>query len=232
VGVQLVTVKTVRNSIKIAYSGKKLGDTSGSDSPNFAKFVAHFPDKKIYRIPATGQDGILEIDGKTPEQVLTTSVDALITHKTSNTLILRAADCIPLVFFAPGHRILGLAHVGTTGAALHLPAKMIAAMGLPAADLQVYAGPHISQKSYRFEEGQFKKELDSSWDAYITHEQDGTHLNLLGYVIDELQSQGVKESNITVENVDTGADPEHFSNRRHKLTGEPDGRNGFAVYLL
>jgi len=76
------------------------------------------------------------------------------------------------------------------------------------------------------------KKLDNSWDKYITKENDGIHINLLGYVLDELKAAGLKPENVQVDDIDTGADPVYFSHRRHKLTGEPSGRNCFGACLL
>ena len=228
-------VKTIGNVIKIGYSGKRLGNVNprfGADGDaNFAKFKAQFPGYRIYDLPATGKDSIVEVDDLTPEQVFESGVDGLITKDVHSLLVLRAADCIPVVFYVPGQKILGLAHIGTSGAALHLPRKMVGAMGTPA-DLHIYVGPHISRKSYRFEPDKFEKKLDQSWDKYIGHEADGVHIDLLNYVLDELKAAGVKTDNIQLSPVDTGADPGYFSHRRHKLTGEPDGRNCFAVCLV
>jgi copper oxidase (laccase) domain-containing protein len=74
--------------------------------------------------------------------------------------------------------------------------------------------------------------IDQSWDKYVSHKNDEVYIDLLGYVMNELKENGILKSNITVENIDTGSDPNYFSHRRHKLTGEPDGRNTFGVHLL
>lgn len=218
----------------MGYSGKALGNTSlsfGTDAEaNFAKFTANFPDKTVYDMPGEGKDKIVTVDGKSPEEISISGADALVTKNKLILLTLRAADCIPLVFY--GKDLLALAHVGTSGAALHIPAKVVKMLDVEPSSLSVYVGPYISQKSYRFEEDKFEKKLDPSWDRYITHEADGVHINLLGYVTDELKACGIKEENIEIEDIDTGSNPNYFSHRRHKLTGEPDGRNCFGVTML
>jgi copper oxidase (laccase) domain-containing protein len=105
-------------------------------------------------------------------------------------------------------------------------------MGPDTRALHCYVGPSISQKAYRFEEEIFEKKLDSSWDEYTSREPDGIHINLLGYVLGELSGCGLAQSNIIIEDVDTGSDPDYFSHRRHKLTGEPDGRNALGACLV
>lgn len=232
-----VAARVIDNAVKIGYSGKKLGNVNprlgaGADA-NFAKFTAKFLGKTVYDMSAVGKDRIVKVDSLTPEQLWDTEADAIITRKSSVLLVLKAADCIPLVFYVPGQKILALAHVGTSGAKLHLPRKVIDKLGMPAEDLRVYVGPHVSQKSYRFPDKDIsEKDLDPSWDNYVSVEDDGWHIDLLGYVLDELKSAGVKPENIEISEVDTGSDPDYFSHRRHKITGEPSGRNCFAVYLL
>lgn len=232
-----VVVKVVNDTVKIGYSGKKLGNTNerfGSGATdNFAKFRAHFPGTTVYDMPAVGGDNIVEVDGKSPDGISEVGADALITRLENTLLVLKAADCIPLVFYVPGQGVLALAHVGTSGAKLHLPRKMVDKLNEPAENLHVYVGPHVSQKSYRFpDKNMSDKELDSTWDKYFTEESDGLHINLLGYVMDELKASGVKAENIEINEVDTGADTDYFSHRRHKITGEPDGRNCFGVCLI
>lgn len=232
-----VLIKTIGETVKIGYSGKKLGNVNprfgeGAEA-NFAKFKAKFPGKTVYDMPAAGKDQIAEVDDMTPQQLWASEADALITRQSSALLVLKAADCIPLVFYAPGQKILALAHVGTPGAKLHLPRKVIDHLGLPPEDIHIYVGPHVSQKSYRFPDKDIsEKDLDPNWDDYVSAEDDGWHIDLLKYVLDELKSCGIKPENIEISDVDTGADIDYYSHRRHKITGEPTGRNCFAACLV
>jgi len=232
-----VIIKTIGGSITVGYSGKALGNTQasfGADAKaSFAKFTAKFPGKTVYDMPAVGKDNIVNVDNLTPEELYEMEADALITANPSALLTLKAADCIPLVFYMPEQKILALAHVGTSGAALHLPRKLIRKLGTQPGLIRVYTGPSIGQKSYRFplDYDPGDKKLDQSWDGYITREDDGIHINLQGYVLDELRECGITDENIELEQVDTGSDPNYFSHKRHKLTGEPDGRNCFGVCL-
>jgi copper oxidase (laccase) domain-containing protein len=232
-----VTIKVIDDTVRLGYAGKRLGNTQIGYGPeakaNFDRFTAKFPGKKIYDMPAVGKDSIIGVDRLTPEELWRAEADALITGNPGNLLALKAADCIPLIFYVPAERRLALAHVGTSGAALHLPAKIVKELDFPSDRIKVYVGPHISQKSYRFIDKDLSdKKLDDSWNSYITHETDGIHLNLLGYVLDELKRVGIRQENIEIDEIDTGADPDYFSHRRHKLTGEPNGRNCFAAHLL
>ena len=91
----------------------------------------------------------------------------------------------------PGKTVYDMPGVGKDNiarAAMHLPHKTIEYLGVEPSKLHCYVGPSISRKSYRFEVARFEKKLDSSWDNYISHEADGIHINLLGYVLKELKT--------------------------------------------
>lgn len=232
---QPVVVKDIGENVRVGFSGKLLGNTYskyGADAAeNFAKFMGYFPGKTALIMLANGGDTILNIDTATKQELEAIPYDAAITRNPENLLVLNAADCVPLVLYNDKQNFVALAHVGTSGASLHLPSKIVKALGVPPEDLLCYVGPSIGQRSYRFDKDKFEKKLDHTWEDYVTNEPDGVHINLLGYVLDELKRSGVKEDNIHKENVDTGSDVKYFSHRRHKLTGELDGRNCFAVCL-
>ena len=233
---EAIVIKELEAAIKVAYSGKQLGNThqryGNNGKANFDSFLARFPDKKVYNMPAVGGASIIEVDDKPPARVYAGEYDALVTKNPAALLTLRAADCIPLVFFSPGEQILALAHVGTSGAASHLPRQVVKFLKIDPANLHVYFGPAIAKGSYKFPRQDFDKQLNASWDSYIASDDHFVYLDLIGYVTNELKAAGVKSQNITVEKVDTGANPNYFSHRRHKLVGEPDGRNAFAVCLV
>ncbi|HSW78583.1 MAG TPA: polyphenol oxidase family protein [Candidatus Babeliales bacterium] len=230
-----VVTKDIAGEIRVGYSGMTLGNVNpafgGDAQVNFNEFLAIFPGKRVYDMPAVGKDNILDIDTLTPEQLSQRTCDAMVTRRALTLLVLKAADCPPVVFWSRTGPELALAHVGTAGAAMHLPRKVIEFLGLKPSDLNMYIGPSISKQSYRFDKDISDKGLDSSWDDYVSRESDWTHIDTLGYIVDEAKSCGI--NSIEVEGVDTGAsDSGFFSHRRHRLTGEPNGRNCFAVCRL
>lgn len=229
-----VILKDIEQTIRVGFGGKALGNTFGRPSADkdLAKFLAEFPGKTAYVMPAVGGNNIVDVDSMAPEELDKIEADALFTKSPQALLVLNAADCMPLVFYVPGQKILALAHVGRQGASLHLPKKLVEQLGSEPSLLHCYIGPSIQQKSYRFPKENFDKKLDESWGKYITDEPDGIHIDLPRYVLDELKHAGIKPENIKIENVDTAADLNYFSHRRHKLTGKPDGRNCFAACLI
>ncbi len=80
------------------------------------------------------------------------ATDALITATPGVVLLLRFADCTPILFFDPLRRALGLAHAGWRGVVAEVAAATVQAMGAAfgtqAADLWVGIGPTIGPQHY------------------------------------------------------------------------------------
>lgn len=57
------------------------------------------------------------------------SADGLCTDEPGVTLVIFAADCVPVYFIDPEHRVIGLAHAGWRGAAAGMPRVMAERMG-------------------------------------------------------------------------------------------------------
>lgn len=230
----MVTIKEIGGTIRIGYSGTELGNTNQFFGPdgdaNLGKFLANFPRKAVFDMYAVGEDHILEVDDLRPEIANEIKSDALITTNPDNLLLLKAADCIPMVAYAPDGSALALAHVGRPGAMIGLHTKLIERLGVEPSILKIHLGPSISLDSYKFPLKDFDKKLDVSWDEYIHPRGDFIHIDLLGYVLRGIKASGVLEQNITHDEEDTGG-PAFFSHRRSSLTGEPEGRNAFAVHL-
>lgn len=82
------------------------------------------------------------------------NVDGLLTDQPGEILGVKTADCLPILFFEPEAKIIGVAHAGWRGVLARLPQKMIDQItrmgGLPK-NLLVGIGPHICDKCYPVE---------------------------------------------------------------------------------
>jgi YfiH family protein len=80
-------------------------------------------------------------------------VDALITRERGLVLTMRFADCVPIVFYDPIQRAIGLAHAGWRGVAAGIVAGTIdalrASFGTEPHDVWVGIGPCIGVDRYR-----------------------------------------------------------------------------------
>ena len=78
--------------------------------------------------------------------------DGMITNQPHLPLVMRFADCVPLLLYDPVKRAIGLGHAGWRGTAAGMAASLVRAMrdayhSRPQ-DIEVLIGPAISQRNY------------------------------------------------------------------------------------
>ncbi len=77
--------------------------------------------------------------------------DGLVTHRPGVALVMRSADCLPLIVYDPGHGALGLGHAGWRGLRARLPVQLVhafrSAFGSSAL-LEIGIGPGIGPCCY------------------------------------------------------------------------------------
>ena len=80
------------------------------------------------------------------------ATDALVTSSPDVILMLRFADCVPILFYDPVRRVAGLAHAGwrgtVSGIARETVQTMISAFGCRAKDVMAGVGPSIGPGCY------------------------------------------------------------------------------------
>lgn len=75
--------------------------------------------------------------------------DAIVASAPGRVLVVRAADCVPVLFADPQARLIGAAHCGRLGlAAQVIPATVARLRDLGATDLTAWIGPHICGACY------------------------------------------------------------------------------------
>jgi hypothetical protein len=126
--------------------------------------------------------------------------DAIISRERGVALTMRFADCVPIVFFDPVQRAIGLAHAGWRGVAENVCAATVAALrdnfGSVPHDLWAGIGPCISAEQYRV--GQEVIDLVAPacppHAAILQRQPDGSlHLDLNGAVRSQLHACGVEQ---------------------------------------
>lgn len=75
--------------------------------------------------------------------------DALITDQSETVLMVRVADCVPVLLADPGAGVIGAAHAGREGTAAGVIGACVEEMrGLGAADITAWVGPHVCGGCY------------------------------------------------------------------------------------
>lgn len=87
--------------------------------------------------------------------------DAVITNNPKVTLLMRFADCVPLLFFDPGQEVIGLAHAGWKGTLQKIALKTIQSMrevyGTKPEEVIAGIGPSIGPDHYQVRGDVIKK---------------------------------------------------------------------------
>jgi YfiH family protein len=160
------------------------------------------------------------------------ATDALITDAPGVALMLRFADCLPVLLYDPIRPAVGLAHAGWRGTVKGIAAKtalaMVEAYGSHPADIVAGFGPCIGPCCYQVgaEVIESVKARFNHWQGLFRHQGDGSvHFDLWEASRRQLAELGVEE--IEASQLCTACrTDEFFSHRAEK------GRTGrFAVIL-
>jgi YfiH family protein len=160
------------------------------------------------------------------------ATDALITDAPGVALLLRFADCLPVLLYDPVRRVVGLAHAGWRGTVKRIAAKMVLAMmdayGSRPADIIAGLGPCIGPCCYQVggEVIEPVKENFDHWPGLLRPQGDGSvHFDLREANRRQLAELGVED--IEVSQLCTACRTDEFFSYRAE-----GGHTGcFAVVL-
>lgn len=167
------------------------------------------------------------------EEALT--ADCLITKSKNVFLFVLTGDCLPIVFYDPFRKLVGLAHVSRINTSLLFVRKIVRRFeeeGSRPENITVVIGPGVRKKSYAFDRDELAKRVagHDGWKDFLISLPDGKiGIDLVGYNMHQLVSAGVLPENIEVAEVDTIADKNFFSHYRSRKTGEKEGRMATIV---
>lgn len=150
--------------------------------------------------------------------------DAMITNEPGVYLLTFYADCLPVYFFDPAHRAIGLAHSGWKGTMDCIAAKTLSAMHqtYESCSEDVYAaiGPGIGSCCFQISADLAEKVALSFFDfrdIIKRKESSGIYWDLAETIRQTLISQGVQPAHISNAGICTACHPEsYFSYRREQ----------------
>lgn len=169
---------------------------------------------------------IIDRPGMTREEL--EGYDAFITALPGVAIGVRTADCVPILLYDAGRRIVAAVHSGWKGTVLHIVQRtidvMAAQFGCEPGDMRAVIGPSIGPDSFQvgpevveqFQAAGF--EMDQIWSYRAqgdgTPMSGGHHIDLWRANRWLLERSGVKAGNIQVCGIDTYTDGTFFSARR------------------
>jgi len=139
--------------------------------------------------------------------------DAVVTHKQGLLIVVRVADCVPVLLFDPKKRIIAAVHAGWKGSVAGIVAKTVRYMektGSNPADLVAGIGPSIGPCCFKV-----KEDVASQFEAkYVV---DG-YVDLWKANYEQLMESGVNKANIEVSGVCTHCNLDKYFS--YRATGE------------
>lgn len=151
------------------------------------------------------------------KEKIISETDAFVTKEKNIFLSITTADCLPVFFYGPQAKIIGIAHAGWRGMAggvIENTIEKIIELGGEAKNLKVAIGPAINQ--CHFEAGGEVAEKFKNYQEYILKKNNKYFIDLRGIAKSKLNELGVKSDNIEDHNICTFSSPNLFSFRRDK----------------
>ncbi len=141
--------------------------------------------------------------------------DGLITQHSGVALGVKVADCLPLLFWGPKERIIGVAHAGWKGVLLGITKVVIEKMKTLKSqpeNILVGIGPHIGSCCYSIDEERKKRFIRKFGNlrGMILKKGGRTFLNLTIPMKLQLIKLGVREKNIELSTVCTSCQTDEF----------------------
>ena len=120
-----------------------------------------------------------------PPDILHQPADAILTDKPGITLMMRFADCVPIMLYDPVRKVVGIAHAGWLGTVLGTVRFAVEAMqshyGSRPADILAAIGPSIGPDHYEVGPDvviQVRQAFGSEAESLLSYNNDSTRLDL------------------------------------------------------
>ncbi|MFO8163344.1 MAG: peptidoglycan editing factor PgeF [Thermodesulfobacteriota bacterium] len=164
--------------------------------------------------------------------------DAMVTDVKNICITILVADCVPMLFFDPQRKIIGVAHAGWRGTLRSIAANTVNTMvrtfsSLPE-DIVVSIGPSIGPCCYKVGPEVISRVDDilHKREGLVAHKSDdGTgYFDLWKANVDQLLSAGIEKKNIELARICTQENTDLFFSYRHEH-GDT-GRFGAGIILV
>lgn len=187
------------------------------------------PDDDLADLAQVHGREVAVVDDATPlgSGYLRPEADAIVTARAGVTLLIRTADCVPVLLAAPDEGVIGAAHAGREGVVAGVvPAAVEAMRGLGARRLHAWIGPHVCGHCYEVPFA-MRAEVGALLPVAVQTTWSGTpSLDLGAGVLAQLAAAGV-ENVVTVP----GCTRERSDLYSHRRDGADAGRLGALIRL-
>ena len=146
-----------QNSFTIGLNGAIGNEIVLSNRKKLAEQFEISPDSYVFAVQVHGSGVAIVNDedrgkGAFERSAYLCDVDGMVTNQRGICLVTQAADCVPILFFDPVKKVIGVAHAGWKGTVAKIPAEVvkafIAGFDSKPLDIIVGIGPSIGSCCY------------------------------------------------------------------------------------
>ena len=148
-------------------------------------------------------------------------VDGLITDQIDIALMTFHADCIPIYYYDPVKKVIGMAHAGWRGTLANMAGamtnRMVQEFGSDPADLVAVVGPSLGQCCFEVDPDVAEEFLsaNSAYEEYVGEKwKEKYHIDLWGITKFQLQESGLAPQNVEISGLCTKCHQDLFFSHR------------------
>ncbi len=211
--------------------GFHVGDDDGATAENLRRVAAAgglTPDVVHFATQVHGRD-LAGVTAATPPGRVGL-VDGMYTTIPGRMLMVRTADCLPLLLLDPHRRLIAAVHAGRKGTFLNIGGAAVAqlvAAGSTPGDLLAAIGPAAGKCCYAVNDAaitELRARRPHDAGAFIGQSADGQPtIDLCGLNRQQLREAGLPDAQIALHHACTICDRRFFSYRRDGITGRQAG---------
>jgi len=181
------------------FSCRKFGDMRTKKLDNFLHAL-NLQKKNLVLMEQVHGDKVKVVDGDEKGKVIP-EIDGMVTAKPRVVLGVKTADCLPILFYDPVEKIIGVAHAGWKGVLKKIGQKMVDLMvrnGSSPLNILVGVGPHIGGCCYTVSRQRVKRFLKefAELENMVYSDKKGIHLDLMVPMMIQLIHSGIFKENI------------------------------------
>lgn len=165
------------------------------------------------------------------------ATDSMVTDVPDMCLMILVADCVPMVFFDPSKKVIGVAHAGWQGTLRFVAQNTVSAMervfGSSPRDIIVGMGPSIGPCCYKVGPdviSQIEDVFHAKKEYIVNESKDGKgYFDLWKTNLEHLSRAGIQRKNIEMAKLCTCHNPDLFFSYRHQKGNT--GRFGVGITI-
>ena len=144
------------------------------------------------------------------------NTDGLVSANLGQILVIKTADCLPVLIYDPGKNQVAAIHAGRKGLIKGVIQNAITVLNSNSKSLIVGIGPHIRKCCYFLREKDEEYIKNPKWRKYAEKRDGKFYFDLTRIAFDQLQDLGVKRGNIEDMDICTFCEAERFFSARKR----------------